>query len=135
MKLITLLFLLNTFILFGQNDECTFYLNSNEEKIYSYVTIEAIPKIQDANLTSYFVKNIIYDSVKSPDGANCLNTIIKIVISSDGKIIDKKILKIGFTGLAEQMFIALDKIKWEPATCGDKKVNSEQIIPLRITLE
>jgi hypothetical protein len=129
--LIFTLLILTSYKLFGQYKDCSFYIDSNGRSVYTNSTIEAKPKIRENNILVYLNKNLKLDDLENIDPTYS-KTIVKIIITDEGEIIDNKIIKVGINGVGEQMIELLTKIKWEPATCGNKKVSSELIIPLYI---
>lgn len=129
--LLTILFLFS-FKLFGQNGNCTFYSDTTGQKIYTSVSKEAKPIITD-NLLKYFSENIKYDSLNLYEIEET-KTVIKLLISDKGEILEMKIIRKGIKGIAEQMFEITKKLKWEPAKCEEVKVYSEVTIPFLICL-
>jgi hypothetical protein len=138
-RLFLTLLILTSFKILGQtqNKDCVFYLDSNGRNIFTISTIEAKPIIRENNLNQYLINNLKFenfvDNLENIDPTNS-KTIVKIIISEKGEIIDKKVIKVGINGVAEQIFELMTKIKWEPANCEDKKVYSEITIPFYINL-
>lgn len=133
MKLISTIILLISFKLYGQIEDCTFYSDSLGHKIYTRVTKEAKPLITD-NLIKYFSDNINFESLEASDIEDT-KTIIKLIISDKGEVIEMKIIRKGIKGVAEQMFELSGKLKWESAKCREIKVYSELQIPFQINIK
>ena len=127
----TILFLFS-FKLFGQKEDCTYYSDSLEHKIYTTVTKEAKPLIAD-NLLKYFSDNIKFESIESSDIEDT-KTIIKLIITDNGEVIEMKLIRTGIKGIADQMFELSRKLKWEPAKCEEVNVYSELKIPFKIDI-
>ena len=132
MKLISTIILLISFKLFGQEEKCKFYSDSLGHKIYTIVSKEAKPLIAE-NLIKYFAENIKFESLESSDIED-KKTIIKLIISDSGEVIEMKIIRKGIKGVAEQMFELSRKLKWEPANCEEVIVYSELQIPFQIDI-
>jgi hypothetical protein len=129
-----IIILISSFNLFGQYNECSFYLDLNGRKIFTEVSEKAKPVINDGQISTYFLKNIKLDSLDIIESSSS-KTIVKVIVSEQGEIIDRKIIQEGYNGVAEQIFEIMTKIEWEPANCNDKKVCSELIFPLQICLD
>ena len=132
MKNLLAIILLFSFKLFGQKEECTYYSDSSGHKIYTSISKEAKPLIMD-NLLKYFAENIKIDNLETNEIEDT-KTIIKLIISDKGDIIEMKILRTGINFVAEQMFELSRKLIWEPAKCGEIKVYSELKIPFQIDI-
>ncbi|GEM_PF-5355356 len=134
MKSILTVILFHSLMTFGQSSNCSFYLDESNEKIYTDLTNEAKPLIKETHILSYFSDNINFDKLWIDSTSNA-KTIIKVIVSREGKILKKEVIELGIEGIAEQMFGLIENVKWEPGICENIKVNSELIIPFQICLK
>lgn len=134
MKSILAIFLLNSLFSFEQSEDCSFYTDLDNEKVYTEVTKEANPIIRETHISSYFLNHLNLDS-QVLDEITSSKTVVKVIISSEGVLLKKEVLKEGIPGVSAQMFELMEKIKWEPALCGTSPVASEVIIPCQVCLK
>lgn len=118
----------------SQESSCDFHTTDDSLKICVTPDKEADPQIA-VSLSEYILKIIKEIKIDTQiEDYSQTKTIVRITISSEGKIIKKETLRKGIDGIAEEMFEMFEKISWSPAECNGEKVNSQLTLPLQICL-
>lgn len=133
MKYLVLFILLNPFIFFSQEENCEFYINEENLKIYTSLTVDPIPSITEKTLFEYLFKNISLDSLQ-PSEEITSKTIMKFILSPDAEIIQTTIVKLGIEGVSDQIIGLMEKLNWQAGICGTTKVYTQITVSLNICL-